>query len=60
MGDLIILVDFEGIKRGPMILLNIFNTTSWICIILGILVQYDTIDDLIIFVGDYDLYFMVQ
>ena len=44
----------------PMILLNISNTIWWNYIILGILVQYGTIGDLIILVDHYDLYFMVQ
>ena len=35
-------------------------TQSWICIVLGILVQYDTMSDLIILLGQCDLYFFVQ
>ena len=48
------------IFHGPLILLNICNTISWIYTILWILVQYDTMSDLIILVDHCDLYFMVQ
>ena len=39
------------IFHGPVILLNISNTIGWIYIILGILVQYDTVGDIIILVA---------
>ena len=50
MGDFILLEDF----------LNISNTILWIYIILKILVQHDSMSELIVLIGQCDLYFMVQ
>ena len=41
-------------------LLNITKTILWIYIILGIFDQNDTMNELIVLLGQYDLYFMVQ
>ena len=48
------------IFHGPMILLNILYAILRISIILRILFQYDTMSDLIILLGQCDIYFMVQ
>ena len=50
----------RSIFHGTVISLNISNTIWWIYIILGILVQNDSMGDLIILIDHYDLYFMVQ
>ena len=41
-------------------LANILNTISWICIILLLMAWADTMGNHILFVGQCDLYFMVQ
>ena len=41
-------------------LLNIFNTILWICTILKMLIQYGTMSEFIVLIGQCDLYFMVQ
>ena len=46
--------------HGPVILLNISITILWIYITLWILVQYDTMSELILFIGQCELYLMVQ
>ena len=46
--------------HGPKFLSYISNTVYWIYIILGIAGQFDITNDLILFIGHYDLYFMVQ
>ena len=46
--------------NGSVILLNMSNTILWIYIILKMLVQYDTMSELILLIGQCDLYFMVQ
>ena len=46
--------------HAPVILPYILKTISWLNVILGILVLCDTIVDIIINVGQLDLYFMVQ
>ena len=45
---------------GPVFLLNISNTVLWIYTIHKMLVQYDTMSELIVLIGQCDLYFMVQ
>ena len=46
------------IFHGPVILSNISKTSLWICIILGIKVWGDSMNDLILDEGQCDLYFM--
>ena len=46
--------------HGPVILLTISNTILLIYIILKMLVQYDTMSELIVLIGQCDLYIMVQ
>ena len=48
------------IFHGPVILPCISGSIKYEGIILWILVQSDTVNDLILFGGHYDLYFMVQ
>ena len=45
------------IFHGPVILLHICNTISWIYIILRILVAYDTMNDLIILLGQWAIFY---
>ena len=61
MGDLIILVGhFDLYLWSSDFAFNISNTILWIYIILKMLVQYDTMSELIVLIGQCDLYFMVQ
>ena len=46
--------------RGPVTLTYISNTVKWINIISGIADQSDTVNDLILFIGHYDLHYIVQ
>ena len=48
------------IYHGSVILLNISNPIWCIYIILQVLVQYDTMGDFILLLGQCDLYFMVH
>ena len=48
------------IFHGPVIWPCISDSIKQEGIILWILIQSDTMTDLILFVGHYDLYFMVQ
>ena len=48
------------IFHGPVILLNISDTILWIYTILKLLVQYDTMSELIVLIGQFDQYLMVQ
>ena len=47
-------------SNSPVILPYISNTVYWIDIIPGIVDQFDTVNDLILFIGHCDLHFMVQ
>ena len=57
MGDHIILVGHCDIFFGRVILLNISNTIWLIYIILKALVQYDTLSEPKVLIGQCDLYF---
>ena len=46
--------------HSPVILPYISNTVSWINIILDIVDQSDTLNDLIIYIGHFDLHSMVE
>ena len=46
--------------HGRVILPNISSTVQWINIKPGIIAKSDIMNDLILFIGHCDLYFMVQ
>ena len=45
--------------HGPVIFLKIMDLIQWICIILGIVEQFDIVTDLVLLVGYSELYFIL-
>ena len=45
---------------GSVMLPHINNTILWIYLILGLVILAKTVNDFILFVGQWDLYFMVR
>ena len=58
LNDLIFVCHWP-VFHGPVILLRICNSIKYEGIILWILVQSDTVKDLVLFAGQYDLYYFI-